>query len=499
MVFSEKLTFLMRISGTSNKGLAEFLHVDPSRISQLKTGRRGRPRDPESLHSIATFFARHCTSNSQRIALSEGVGNITFPNEMTTEELARNIFCWLVDTPLQSQNSAVKTFAASDTKHAKEFLSADGQEQFVFYGNEGKRNAVRLMYQQALELDEPQTIYMCSEENPTWYYEDPSFLAEQEEQRLRLVKKGFHIIHILDLNTSLAVTFENIIRWIPAYMTGMVEPYFYPRIRDGVFNHTLIIIPGKMSLFSTSIANNPVSHMTLVSTNAHVLEETTTFILDYFNICIPAMKVYWTSEDTYRCITDLSFIQASRIQKRLSLPPYSLPMHILENYLKTPNDSYRTNFAHFYMDYMNRFESDLQLFENVEICPLATAEEVRSGKVRIEFPGIVKEAKEFYTPKTYALHLKNIIRLMETYEKFHFVPIPYNENDYASIFIKREKRAVLTNTKDGMITIETEQSDMVKIFQEYLLRHIDTTDFRSTTGRRQIIDRLRSLIAELTN
>lgn len=499
MVFSEKLTFLMRISGTSNKGLAEFLHVDPSRISQLKTGRRGRPRDSESLNSIATFFARHCTSNSQRIALSEGVGNITFPTGMTTEELAESIFFWLSDTPLQSQNSAIKTFADGDAKPAKGILSADGQEQYIFYGNEGKRNAVRLMYQQALELDEPQTIYMCSEENPTWYYEDPSFLAEQEEQRLRLVKKGFHIIHILDLNTSLAVTFENIIRWIPAYMTGMVEPYFYPRIRDGVFNHTLIIIPGKMSLFSTSIANNPISRMTMVSTNAHVLEETTAFILDYFNICIPALKVYWTSEDTYRCITDLSLIQADRMQKRLSLPPFSLPMHILENYLKTPNDSYRTNFARFCMDYMDRSESDLQLFENVEICPLATAEEVRSGKVRIEFPSVVKEAKEFYTPQTYALHLKNIIRLMETYEKFHFVPIPYNENDYVSFLIKREKRAVLTNTKDGIITLDTGQSDMVKIFQEYLLRHIDSTDFRSATVRRQIMDRLRALVAELIN
>ncbi len=499
MVFSEKLTFLMRISGTSNKGLAEFLHVDPSRISQLKTGRRGRPRDPESLNSIATFFARHCTSNSQRIALSEGFGNVTFSREITTEELSRTIFSWLADTPLESPNSSMKAVIGSDAKQEKGISSADGQEQFIFYGNEGKRNAVRLMYQQALEMGESQTIYICSEENPTWYYEDPAFLAEQEEQRLRLVKKGFHIIHILDLNTSLAVTFENVIRWIPAYMTGMVEPYYYPRIRDGVFNHTLMIIPGKISLFSTSIANNPLSRMTLVSTNTHVLEETKAFFLDYFNICIPVMKVHRTSEETYRCITDLCSITSARMQKRLSLPSSSVPIHILEKYAKTPNDSYRSDFARFCIENLPRFESDLQLYENVEICPLATAEEVRSGKVRIEFPSSIKDAKEFYTPETYAAHLKNIIDTMEAYENFHFIPIPYNENDYVTIMIKREKKAILSNTKDGMITIETEQSDMVKIFQEYLLRHIGNTDFRSANGRQQILGRLKTLAAELTD
>ena len=499
MIFSEKLTFLMRISGTTNKGLAEFLHVDPSRISQLKTGRRGRPRDSESLYSIATFFARHCTSNSQHMALSEGIGSAVFSNEMTTEDLAHAIFCWINDTPLQSESSDKKLLSNNSTKLPREIPSSNNQEHFVFYGNEGKRNAVRLMYQQALKLDKPQTIYLCTEENPTWYYESPSFLAEVEELRLRLVKKGFRLIHILDLNTSLTVAYENVIRWIPSYLTGNVEPYFYPRIRDGVFNHTLMIIPGKMTLYSASIANNPVSRMTLVSTNAHILEETSAFLLDYFNICIPALNIYRTYEETHQCISDLAKIPAIRIQKRISLPPSSLPMQILENFLKVQNDSYRTDFARFYMGKIPQIESDLQYYDDIEICPLATAEEVRAGKVRLEYPSIVKDARDFYTPQTYALHLKNILSYMEEHEKFHFIPIPYDENDFVSVYIKRSKKAVLMNTKDGVVTLDTEQSDMVKIFQEYLLRYVNSIDFRNPNIRHQIKEQVKALILELTD
>lgn len=497
MTFSEKLSFLMKISGTSSKSLAEFLHVDPSRISQLKTGRRGRPRDPESLTSIATFFARHCTSTSQRIALSEGIGNITFSNHLTTDEFTDIIFHWLEDTPITPHYSEMDALVASTTKTPIQTDTSISDDQYMFYGNEGKRNAVRLMYQQALEMDEPQTIYMCTEENPTWYYEDPNFLLEQEAQRLKLVQKGFRIIHILDLNTALTVTFENVIRWIPAYMTGHVEPYYYPRIRDGVFNHTLMIIPGKMSLFSTSIANNPISRMTMISTNPHILEETSAFMLDYFNICIPAMDIYWTHEDTTQCINNLSLFKANRIQKRLSLPPNTLPAHMLETYKNDSLDSYRSDFAHFFIDNVSRIESDLNKYENIEICPLATAEEVRAGKVRIDFPSSDKDNKSFYTPQTYALHLRNILRMMETYSKFHFVPIAYNENDYTSILIKQSKKAVLMNTQDGVITLDTEQSDLVKIFHEYLLRYIDYIDFRSAKGRQHIMGRLKALIAEL--
>lgn len=487
----------MSISGSSSKSLAEFLHVDPSRISQLKTGRRGRPRSPEVLSSIASYFSRHCTSNSQRMELSEVIGNITFSNQMTTEELTDILFHWLEDTPIQARYTDMEELRESiPNLNARIHEDLNGT-QSIFYGNEGKRNAVRLMYQTALQLDEPQTIYMCTEENPTWYYEDPAFLEEQEAQRLHLVQKGFHIIHILDLNTALTVTFENVIRWIPAYMTGNVEPYYYPRIRDGVFNHTIMIIPGKLSLYSASIANNPSSRMTIVTSNSYFLEEISAFMLDYFKICIPAMNIYGTVEEGSKCIEDLSKFAANRIQKRLTLPPNALPQHILKEYGTNTHDSSRVKFARFYMDNDEKIRRDLEIFENIEICPLASAAQVRSGCVRIEFPSNIKDAKEFYTPEEYSEHLENVIHLLETYDKFHFIPIPYNENDYTTILIKQSKKAVLMNTQDGLVTLDTEQSDMVKIFHEYLLRYIDYTDFRSPRGRQQIIGHLKSLIVEL--
>lgn len=74
MQFYEKLVFIMNLTQTSNRKLAQALRVDPSIISRLRTGKRGIPRNSELLRSMALFFSERCNTDYQRRALSEMVG-----------------------------------------------------------------------------------------------------------------------------------------------------------------------------------------------------------------------------------------------------------------------------------------------------------------------------------------------------------------------------------------------------------------------------------------
>jgi hypothetical protein len=57
-----------------------------------------------------------------------------------------------------------------------------------------------------------------------------------------------------------------------------------------------------------------------------------------------------------------------------------------------------------------------------ECVTLANDENLFSGKVRIEQLGGISEL--FYTPEQYAMHLRNIIRLSETYTGYRFCALP---------------------------------------------------------------------------
>ncbi len=74
MQFYEKLIFIMNLTQTSNQELARAIHADPATISRLRTGKRGIPRNPEPLRSMALFFAGRCVTEYQRRALSEMAG-----------------------------------------------------------------------------------------------------------------------------------------------------------------------------------------------------------------------------------------------------------------------------------------------------------------------------------------------------------------------------------------------------------------------------------------
>lgn len=49
MTFAEKLVFLMELTATSNKQLAEAVNVDPSLISRLRNARRDAPKNLTSI------------------------------------------------------------------------------------------------------------------------------------------------------------------------------------------------------------------------------------------------------------------------------------------------------------------------------------------------------------------------------------------------------------------------------------------------------------------
>ena len=74
MQFYEKLIFLLNLTQSTNRILAHELQVDPSLISRLRTGTRGIPRNREHIKAMSSYFAKRCTTEYQRQALSGMLG-----------------------------------------------------------------------------------------------------------------------------------------------------------------------------------------------------------------------------------------------------------------------------------------------------------------------------------------------------------------------------------------------------------------------------------------
>ena len=101
-----------------------------------------------------------------------------------------------------------------------------------------------------------------------------------------------------------------------------------------------------------------------------------------------------------------------------------------------------------------------------------------------------------YTPETYCLHLKNILRLMDTYENYVFLPMDEEEHTDYDLYVNEDGLALIAHTASPLITLEIRRQTMVIAIREYLLRKAETVGY-DRTAREKTRKVLRSLIQEL--
>ncbi|MDD2496218.1 MAG: transcriptional regulator, partial [Tissierellia bacterium] len=246
MQFYEKLDFLMNITNTSNSVLGQKIKLDPSYISRLRRGQRNALKDENIIASMAEYFANHCMADYQLKSVSDALNNsktiIDFnelqpliakwlSNEKISEVKAVGSFMdnfIEINTDLKIPDKIVKTVKQKDTPTI--FPQGDIS---VYYGVEGKRQAAEFFLLEVMNMGTPQTLLLYSDESTDWMTADRDFAVKWAQLMIGVLSKGNKIKIIHTISRDLDEMLNAIQQWIPMYMTGLIEPYYYPKKRDG--------------------------------------------------------------------------------------------------------------------------------------------------------------------------------------------------------------------------------------------------------------------------
>lgn len=497
MQFYEKLTFLLNITQVSNRMLARELNVDPSLVSRLRTGARGLPRNREQIRTMADFFSKHCTTEYQQQALADLL-QIKYSSTLKNEQLSEILFYWL-GGDMESADNFVRTFDTFNVTSDSSPPTADstrlGSENSVYYGNHGKRSAVRVFYQHLLSLKKPQTVFILADESQEWMSENPNFSHGLSDWAATLLYRNFRFCQILPPVTDINPAFATLHRWLPLYMTGQTAAYYYPYIRDNVHRRSLFIVPGEIAVASNAVASSPC-HATILTTNPGLIKAFEAEFHDYLSLCRPLLTPHHSSEKLVHCFTKFLAVDGPRIQKLVTLSAESLPRELMEQYMRKIKFKNLEKLGKLYFQEMELLESRKNIQELIEIVPLATAAQVRNSRVPVMLSYGVPQSPLYYTPKTYAIHLENILRIMETCPNYHFVPIPFVEKTDSTLMVKEGHSALLLRTTFPLNIFEISQTDTVRLCREYLLEIARKTGYTGNY-RTKIMNQLRTLIEEL--
>lgn len=503
MPFSEKLSFLMYITETSNKELAAELSVDPSMISLMRTGKRKLSKNPTQVKKMASFFAKRCPAAFQRQALSEMLGKLSISPSMPTEVLTSNLEDWLqgekdlagtVLSGIQTspfQEKSIPSFAPSSAPAP----SSENQTLF-FYGVEGRREVMTRVMQEIRSLDTPGSVLTVVDDNLEWLLSDYLLTQKVQNGLMEIMARGFTFYQIMPPLNYINRYTESLQFWLPIYATGQTNVYYYPRLRGNLYRHSIIVIPGRCVQYAASVGPGSTSDITMFSTDPQLVEAFEKQFQEIISLCRPALNVHRTLADSVPCFPKFFSLRGETIQAVNSLSINSMSRELLEWCIQETDDPQWAQIFQIVLGKLSYFEEHLRQELYIDMCRLATAKEVRAGVVPIAAPVQNPVGQLCYTPETYCLHLKKILSLMEQYENYYFLPLREKEPSDYDLFVNESGMALIIRTQPSVTVLEISRPTMVTAFREHLLRKADAAGYRGI-HREQVRMELRALIQEL--
>jgi len=488
--FAEKLDFLMNMTNTTNSALALNVRLDASHISRLRRGQRRALRNQACIYAMAEYFARHCEEAYRRKALLD-----TMDAELgtgDTKSLAERIAQWLseektdgvqtvehflsglnrVPAPPQEAippQEAVRPRETASPACESAFSDADPAEVSVFLGVDGKRRAVVQFLNAVLAQERPITLLLFSDESTDWMTADRRFASAWASLMSQVLEKGNRIVVIHTISRDLDEMLHAIGQWMPLYMSGAIEPYFYPKKRDGIFKRTLFIAPGVAAVASGSVGDSVEGAANLLFRDKKSVEAHEREFLRYLAMCKPLMRIFtFRSRDAYlETLLEFEKERSDAVIRTESLSLVTMPEPVLSGIL-TRLGMEETQFTGLHRFRTELLESLLETNDFREIVCLPDPDAVTAGKVKVSLSVMLSGDPICYTAEEFLLHLEHLVFLLRRFEHFHVCLTKAAADERYIIYAKEDLGVIVAKTSDPPIVLAMREGNMNAAFWDFL-------------------------------
>lgn len=473
-MFSKRLDAIMNIAEVSNSLLGRDIHMNPSYIGRLRSGARPLPKKHDYIPSICEYLSRHIVKDYQITALQKltGISDDMLSSPDTT---ALHLEDWLLrndETARSAASQLISLLSSIDTDPVPSYeedktIRRTQTEKNYFFGNEGKRNAVEQFFQMILLEKEPQTLLLFSDETMDWLFEDTDFARRWLQLFSQVIAKGNRVKIIHTISRDINEMMEAVSKWLPLYLTGNIESYHYPKLRDGVFQRTLFIAPDTAAISSASINHNTNGMLNLFITDPASIAALTLEYKNLFSICRPLIHVF-TEENMHTLnphFHELSDTDAAACLYALTPPLFTMPADMVQALAKEHDNKML----------VKRWEQDVDAFSSMIksqrltlILPVPESIADRSGYNCHSCFGELNTPAITYGSSLYAKHIEHVKRLESQHKNLKIVfRSDFREN--MTIYAKDETGAVVIKTNKPRMAFLVGRNNITNALWDYLL------------------------------
>lgn len=506
MTFAEKLNFLMDITKTSNSTLAHSVTLDASYISRLRTGKRLMPKDHGMIRCMAAFLARQCTEDYQKKSLFDTLKMVNLPGDSGL--LADEITRWLIHDVQESAQQVGRFLNSLSgmTGRSEQESQSDASKYYfpnesisIYYGIEGKRRAAEYFLSEVAACEMPQTLLLFSDESTVWMTEDPAYTLRWAELMVRVLARGNRIKIIHTISRDLDEMLSAIGQWMPLYMSGSIEPYFYPKKRDGIFKRTLFIAPETAAVISNSVGDQVSTAANVLCRDRVAVASFAEEFVQYLCLCRPLMRIFTAREreDCHATLAEFERGQADTLIKTESLSLLTMPSHLLAQILKRSGID-KSIGTSYHKARHQCFLENLRSNRFTELISLPDVEAVKSKSVKVSMSDMLGGGAVYYTPEEFAAHLEHILVLLESFKNYRVHLIDKPTEDRYTVYAREELGVIVAKTSLPPVVLAINEGNMTAAFWDFLNSMIGEKTYRAANNADSIAV-MRNYLAKLAD
>ncbi len=489
MKFHEKLNLLMNLQNIPNNKLAKALSVDPSLISRWRNGTRDLAKHSEYVTGISTYFANQTVCRESLVEILD----IPKSDHIDTILLTDTIWHWLSDdltTNTTLVNKFIDRFNQAKESKLPPFIpellqnapSGKKLSVEVYYGNEGKRQSAIKFLTTVITHKQTCTLKLYSDDSMDWMLEDVDFCIKWAHLIAEVIRRGNRILIIHTINRNTDEMNAAIDRWLPLYMTGAIEPYYYSGHQETPFKHTLFLAPEMVALKSSAMSGTTCSELLLYHDQGMLAALDVEFNA-YLEHCRPLIKVF-TMNEIGKFQTLLQEFEAqngnmSILSKAPSLT--TLPQATFTDVMtQLSNDSYEAQIEKqvIMSNYKNRldvFNLNIQTCNQCEWLNLPEIDWLRDKTFSYSGPlDWFFIPRPTFEPVHYVQHVAHVLHLMKLHKNYNVHLTHLSIPDDIFIALKQGVGVIVCKVDQPPIFMALNHIAMINAFQNFIEEFSDS-------------------------
>lgn len=466
-MFDSKLNFLMKLTNTTNSSLARACSLDNSYISRLRSGKRKLPSKQNYLTQIVDYLINRIHKPYQMELLTLAVG---FDRDiLEKEEIKNEVEQWMVNTKHQENIENYLKEIESMSVESEDFTyNQESSTNDFYYGIKGKQKAVERFLNKIIDSKKTHNLYLYSDEIFDWMV-DPSFFKKWYKYMSQVLKNGNKITIIHDIDRRYGDMQASLNAWMQLYMTGQIEAWYYPGIRDGIINTTRFIAPDTAAIISNNIHNSVEENLNIYSENKKAIKAIEKEFLTYLALCEPLMKHY-----DIRKVHEFWDMHLTQLTSESDIYFISDSLSLISFPIKTLKEE---SLSIFEFAYDTIKELKLGLMNNlgsrkfIEIIPYNLLDSDEDTLPKFYKSAFLQMDNINYTKELFAKHLNNQLMLLNEVENYNLY-ISKEMDKRMHLQFAPNHSAIFTTPNFEAKAISFTEKNMISFLNEFIQRFI---------------------------